>query len=40
MCCGKSKTRTLIAIDWAKKNNALPDNLVTVFAGMEKEAVE
>ena len=29
-----------LAIDWAKENNVLPDNMVTVFAGMEKDAVE
>jgi putative YphP/YqiW family bacilliredoxin len=28
-----------MAINWATENNCLPDNLLTVFAGMEKEAV-
>lgn len=37
---GKARPGLSIAIDWAKENNAMPDNLITVFAGMEKEAVE
>jgi bacilliredoxin len=37
---GKARPGLSIAIDWAKENNVLPDNLVTVFAGMEKDAVE
>lgn len=37
---GKARPGLSIAIDWAKQNNVLPDNLVTVFAGMEKPAVE
>ncbi|MBK8553788.1 MAG: BrxA/BrxB family bacilliredoxin [Ignavibacteria bacterium] len=37
---GKARPGLKVAIDWAKENNVLPDNLVTVFAGMEKEAVE
>ncbi|MEO8210443.1 MAG: BrxA/BrxB family bacilliredoxin, partial [bacterium] len=37
---GKARPGLSIAIDWAKENNALPDNLVTVFAGMEKDAVD
>lgn len=36
---GKARPGLSLAIDWAKNNNALPDNLVTVFAGMEKDAV-
>ncbi|MBS1519074.1 MAG: BrxA/BrxB family bacilliredoxin [Bacteroidetes bacterium] len=36
---GKARPGLSIAVDWAKNNNAMPDNLVTVFAGMEKEAV-
>lgn len=37
---GKSRPGLSLAIDWAKENNAMPDNLVTVFAGMEKDAVD
>jgi putative YphP/YqiW family bacilliredoxin len=37
---GKARPGLKAAIDWAKENNAMPDNLVTVFAGMEKDAVE
>lgn len=37
---GKARPGLRVAIDWAKENKVLPDNLVTVFAGMEKEAVE
>ncbi len=37
---GKARPGLSLAIDWAKQNNAMPDNLVTVFAGMEKDAVE
>ncbi|MEO8665161.1 MAG: BrxA/BrxB family bacilliredoxin [Ignavibacteria bacterium] len=37
---GKARPGLSLAIDWAKENNALPDNMVTVFAGMEKEAVQ
>lgn len=36
---GKARPGLSIAVEWAKNNNAMPDNLVTVFAGMEKEAV-
>lgn len=36
---GKARPGLSLAIDWAKKNNIMPDNLVTVFAGMEKDAV-
>lgn len=36
---GKARPGLSIAVDWAKNNNAMPDNLVTVFAGMEKDAV-
>lgn len=37
---GKARPGLSIAIDWAKENNAMPDNMVTVFAGMEKDAVQ
>ncbi len=37
---GKARPGLSIAMDWAKKNNLMPENLVTVFAGMEKPAVE
>ncbi len=37
---GKARPGLKVAIEWAKENNLLPDNLVTVFAGMEKQAVE
>jgi len=37
---GKARPGLSLAVDWAKENNALPDNLVTVFAGMEKDAVD
>lgn len=36
---GKARPGLAAAVEWAKKNNAAPDNLVTVFAGMEKDAV-
>ncbi len=36
---GKARPGLSLAVDWAKENNALPDNMVTVFAGMEKDAV-
>ncbi|HQY21656.1 MAG TPA: BrxA/BrxB family bacilliredoxin [Ignavibacteria bacterium] len=36
---GKARPGLSIAVEWAKNNNAMPDNLVTVFAGMEKDAV-
>ncbi len=36
---GKARPGLSAAIDWAKENNAMPDNLITVFAGMEKDAV-
>lgn len=36
---GKARPGLTAAVEWAKKNNYTPDNLVTVFAGMEKEAV-
>ncbi|MBV6479247.1 MAG: hypothetical protein HGGPFJEG_02018 [Ignavibacteria bacterium] len=36
---GKARPGLIAALEWAKKNNLTPDNLVTVFAGMEKEAV-
>lgn len=36
---GKARPGLSAAIKWAKDNNSMPDNLITVFAGMEKEAV-
>lgn len=36
---GKARPGLSGAIKWAKENNSLPDNLITVFAGMEKDAV-
>lgn len=36
---GKARPGLAAAIDWAKENNYMPDRLVTVFAGMEKDAV-
>lgn len=36
---GKARPGLAAAIDWAKENNYMPDRLITVFAGMEKEAV-
>ncbi|HMS66337.1 MAG TPA: BrxA/BrxB family bacilliredoxin [Ignavibacteria bacterium] len=36
---GKARPGLSAAIDWAKENNLMPDNLITVFAGMEKDAV-
>ncbi len=36
---GKARPGLAAAIDWAKENNFMPDRLVTVFAGMEKDAV-
>lgn len=37
---GKARPGLAAAIQWAKENNAMPDNMVTVFAGMEKDAVD
>ena len=37
---GKARPGLAAAIDWAKQNNYMPDRLVTVFAGMEKDAVD
>lgn len=37
---GQARPGLAMAIKWAKENNVMPDRLVTVFAGMEKEAVE
>lgn len=37
---GKARPGLKAAVEWAKENNAMPDNLVTVFAGMEKDAVD
>jgi len=36
---GKARPGLKIAMEYAKENNILPDNLLTVFAGMEKSAV-
>lgn len=36
---GKARPGLALAIDWAKQNNVMPDRLITVFAGMEKDAV-
>jgi putative YphP/YqiW family bacilliredoxin len=36
---GKARPGLRIAINWAKENNFMPDRLITVFAGMEKDAV-
>lgn len=36
---GKARPGLKLAIKWAEENNALPDRLLTVFAGMEKAAV-
>jgi len=36
---GKARPGLKLAVEWALKNNCLPDKLLTVFAGMEKEAV-
>jgi len=36
---GKARPGLAAAIDWAKENNYMPDRLITVFAGMEKDAV-
>jgi putative YphP/YqiW family bacilliredoxin len=37
---GKARPGLALAMDWAKENNAMPDRLLTVFAGMEKDAVQ
>lgn len=37
---GKARPGLKLAIEWAKKNYLLPDNLFTVFAGMERTAVK
>lgn len=37
---GKARPGLSIAMDWAREQNLMPDNLVTVFAGMEKDAVQ
>lgn len=37
---GKARPGLKAAIEWARENNAMPDNLITVFAGMEKDAVD
>ncbi|MCX6157700.1 MAG: BrxA/BrxB family bacilliredoxin [Ignavibacteriota bacterium] len=36
---GKARPGLKMAINWAAENNCLPDRLLTVFAGMEKEVV-
>ncbi|MDZ4711855.1 MAG: BrxA/BrxB family bacilliredoxin [bacterium] len=36
---GKARPGLSLAVDWAKENNAMPENMITVFAGMEKDAV-
>lgn len=36
---GKARPGLKLAVQWAEKNNCSPDKLLTVFAGMEKEAV-
>ncbi|HRE42087.1 MAG TPA: BrxA/BrxB family bacilliredoxin [Ignavibacteria bacterium] len=36
---GKARPGLGLAIQWANENNILPDRLVTIFAGMEKDAV-
>jgi putative YphP/YqiW family bacilliredoxin len=36
---GKARPGLKLAVQWAEKNNCLPDKLLTAFAGMEKEAV-
>lgn len=36
---GKARPGLKLSIKWAEENNALPDRLLTVFAGMEKAAV-
>lgn len=37
---GQARPGLALAVEWAKKNNAMPDRMVTVFAGMEKDAVQ
>lgn len=37
---GQARPGLAMAMKWAKENNVMPDRLLTVFAGMEKEAVE
>lgn len=37
---GKARPGLKLAVQWAIDNNCLPDKLLTVFAGMEKEAVK
>lgn len=36
---GKARPGLGLAMQWAKDNNVLPERLVTIFAGMEKDAV-
>jgi putative YphP/YqiW family bacilliredoxin len=36
---GKARPGLKLAVQWAGKNNCLPDRMLTAFAGMEKEAV-
>jgi len=37
---GQARPGLALAVEWAKKNNAMSDRMVTVFAGMEKDAVQ
>ena len=37
---GQARPGLAMAMKWAKDNNVMPDRLLTVFAGMEKDAVE
>lgn len=36
---GKARPGLKLAVQWASENSCLPDRMLTVFAGMEKEAV-
>lgn len=36
---GQARPGLAMAMKWAKENNVMPDRLLTVFAGMEKDAV-
>jgi putative YphP/YqiW family bacilliredoxin len=37
---GQARPGLAMAMKWAQENNVMPDRLLTVFAGMEKDAVE
>lgn len=37
---GQARPGLAMAVKWAKENNVMPDRLLSVFAGMEKDAVE